>query len=158
MYAVLAALGILDHSTPTPLNTEQDFWPEPLEQDYRLSKWLWSKVVVCEKGWRTLNQKPLQTTPPPQLHPHSSPHSSPRDGPSVEDPHTQSNHFAQQMDPLSPRGPPGAQTLPYHHPQSDVEEGNCSGWLTNKEDKKKLLNTKMATSTARGSKFCHNSP
>ena len=46
MYAVMAALGILDHSTPTPLNTEQDFWPSPSEQDFKLSQWLWSKVKV----------------------------------------------------------------------------------------------------------------
>ena len=46
MHAVMAALGILDHSTPTPLNTEQDFWPSPSEQDLKLSQWLWSKVKV----------------------------------------------------------------------------------------------------------------
>ena len=42
----MAALGILEHSSPTPLETEQDFWLSPSEQDFKLSQWLWSKVKV----------------------------------------------------------------------------------------------------------------
>ena len=52
MYSVLAAMGLLDHGIKSPLGEPQHFTQKNVtKQDYKLSQWVWTKVLVSQK-WR----------------------------------------------------------------------------------------------------------
>ena len=48
MYSVLAAMGLLEHGINSPLGKPQPFALKPTKQDYKLSQWLWTKVLVSK--------------------------------------------------------------------------------------------------------------
>ena len=66
MYSVLAAMGLLDHGIKSPLGEPQHFTQKNVtKQDYKLSQWVWTKVLVSQK-WSL--PVPQSTAPTPSPH------------------------------------------------------------------------------------------
>ena len=72
MYSVLAAMGLLDHGIKSPLGEPQHFTQKNVtKQDYKLSQWVWTKVLVSKASQKWSLPVPQSTAPTPSPHPHS---------------------------------------------------------------------------------------